>query len=434
MRRPGLGFGLLVAAIFGSASCRQIVGIEDSPQIDIPTSAGGIEYSTGACAACAQTSCIAESTVCSTRPPCKAYEDCLGTCNGDPKCRAQCTEDNRIGLGSTNEISTLSVCLASNCEPDCNLSCGGVAAYITPPSTAAACEKCLTDDCDVENACARNIDCDDYVRCVLACPTPDCEQACASTHGDGYMLFGRFDALRSSKNCATACAYGNDWSCAGHISPPVPKSRSTAMTFLGIYDRTTVASTMTAVEGAQVTICGAVGNGTDVSCSPSLVPAMATDSHGDATFPAVPIAQSLEGTGLIGYGRIQAAGYLDTYFFWGFPLSESSLTWGPPFTPSLFLDPVAASPQVGTGTVFVVAFDCLGHQAGGVRIRNQFGVDADYYVGDATRPDGIAEYENLAASVYTFSAFAGGATEAYSVVTANVVEGADTLVPLFPNQ
>jgi hypothetical protein len=437
--RQALGFGFVVAAIAVLGSCRQIVGIEESPPVDISTSAGGLEFGTGACAACAEKSCIAESSACASSLPCKAYEECLGTCRGDAKCRSQCTTDHRVGLGSTSELSALGACLATHCEPDCTPSCGGVVAYVTPPASAAACETCLADDCDVENACARSTDCDAYVRCLLACSTPDCGQACASTYKDGSKLYGQFDATRYSK-CAAACAYGNDWSCVGHFSAPAP-TRNTMMKFAGIYDRSTINTTMTPIEGAQVTICGAVGNGTNLPCSPSLAPSLSTDASGDVTIPAVPIDLSLDHSGLIGYGRIQAAGCRDTWLFWGFPVSEPSVTWGPPFTPAAFLDPLPPSPQVGSGTVWVVPFDCLGHLAGGVHIKTPDGTEPDYYGSDGTFANvprspspGIAEYENLPVGVYKFSAFPRGATRPSSVVIANVFEGAQSIVPLFPNQ
>jgi hypothetical protein len=447
-RRGGIAFGLAVCVIASLFSCRQIVGIEDSPPEDIQTTVSGLQFGTGACAACAQESCAAMSTFCSMTPPCKAYEDCLGACKGDPKCRSQCTVDNRVGGDSTGEISALSVCLASNCEADCNLSCGGVAAYVTPPASAVDCEACLAPDCDVENACARSVDCDAYVRCLLACPTFDCQQACATTHADGFMRYGQFDGARFS-NCATRCAYGNDWSCVGHSSAPAPKSANTAITFQGIYDQATVETGMTPIPGVQVTICGSVGNGTDFSCNPALVPPTptnATNASGDVTIPAVPIAMSLDGTGLMGYGLLRAMGYMDTWFFWGYPLSEPSVTWGKPFSPSLFLDKLPPSPQVGTGSAWVVAFDCLGLLAGGVHVKTgDSDMEPDYFhyppddagtyanVPNSGSP-GIAKYESLPVGAYKFQAFPEGATQPSSVVIANVFENAQSLVALFPNQ
>ena len=132
-----VAFGIIVGAILPLGACRQIVGIEDSPQTNIVTTAGGIEFGTSSCAGCAQKNCVAPATACSQVAPCAEYEDCLGTCKGDADCRAKCTADHRFGVGSTTELSKLSSCLASNCEADCNLGCGEVAAYfITPPASA----------------------------------------------------------------------------------------------------------------------------------------------------------------------------------------------------------------------------------------------------------------------------------------------------------
>jgi hypothetical protein len=433
-----------VGAIVALSACRQIVGIEDSPQTDIVTSVGGIEFGTATCAACAQKNCVAPATACSQSAPCEEYEDCLGTCKGDAECRSQCTADHRIGVGSTTELSKLSSCLASNCEADCNLGCGAVAAYVTPPASAAACETCLAADCDVENKCAQSVDCDAYVRCLVSCPTEDCQQACASTFDSGHMLYGEFDAARKSQ-CARLCAYGNDWSCVGHFSPPAPRSMSTTITFTRIYDRHTISTTMTPIPSANVTICGAVVS-TDFSCNPPLVGPIPTDPNGDVTIPMVPIALSLDGEGLNGFGRVHADGYVDTYFFWGYPLSEPSVTWGPPFTPSLFLDPLPP-PAAGSGNAWVVAFDCLGLQAGGVHIHldTPTGPEPEYFMyppNDAgTYPNvpnsgspGIAEYTGLPAIVHKFYAYPEGSTQPSSVVIANVFDGTQSLVPLLPNQ
>src|SRR5580693_8206568 len=100
-RRWGLGLIAAVAVIISVIACRQLVGITDNPPTDLTSTLCGLPYGTSLCASCASTNCCAESTACSTDPVCSPYESCLGACNGDSKCRSQCTIDTSVGATAT---------------------------------------------------------------------------------------------------------------------------------------------------------------------------------------------------------------------------------------------------------------------------------------------------------------------------------------------
>ena len=156
-------------------SCRQLAGIQDSPPEALTTNVCGLPYGTNECAACANKNCCDESTTCAADPQCTAYESCLGNCKGDAECRSKCTIDYPAGVAA--DVTALSTCLASSCETACSLTCGGIAALISPPSAAKACEDCLaTSACLKAEACASSTVCDAYERANYALPTIDSDE------------------------------------------------------------------------------------------------------------------------------------------------------------------------------------------------------------------------------------------------------------------
>jgi hypothetical protein len=121
--------------------CRQIVGIQDG--VGDPTRACGLPYGTNECAECAAMSCCNESAACSADPACSPFESCLENCKGDPACRSRCVID--FPSGTAAPVASLSACLASKCETECNLGCGGLASSEAPPRRGGRVSK-LSDD------------------------------------------------------------------------------------------------------------------------------------------------------------------------------------------------------------------------------------------------------------------------------------------------
>ena len=246
-------FGLVAAAaaITGVLACRQLVGITDNPPTDLTSTLCGLPYGTNTCASCVNTNCCSESTTCAADPVCSAYEGCLGQCNGDPKCRSQCTIDNPVGVAT--DVSALSACLAGKCGTACGLECGGVAGYISEPDAAVACQQCLTgSQCAQAEACASSDVCDAFVRGFLAFSTVDSievseQTQCANSAAWGLeFLIGGLSTIcgknpptldadasvsstagvfaQSYGSCTTPCAIGNYWACVDHVTWPSPNS------------------------------------------------------------------------------------------------------------------------------------------------------------------------------------------------------------------
>jgi hypothetical protein len=228
---------------------------------------------------------------------------------------------------------------------------------------------------------------------------------------------------------------------------PVPQTQAPAMTtfkFVGLDKRT---DSTTLIGGAKISFCGdgppsTLGFGFDGTC-PSSAYFTTTDPKGNATL-TIPTANPINGSGYNGYGRIDANGYPTTYFYWGFPISEPELVWGAPFTPSIFVDSPGSAP--GTGEVWIGAFDCQGALAGGVRVFATSGstrIEADYNrgppPGDASPGtwgggpgNGTAQFVDLPAGIYAFTAEPIELGHVSSTVNAAVVDGALTIVALAP--
>ena len=187
MNRGDLARVAAVAAAIGLApSCRQVVGITGSAPEKLTSTVSGMPYGTTTCAACANDHCSGESAACAADTTCNAYESCLGACSGDPVCRSTCTIDHPVGTEAT-DVSALSACLAGSCEAACDLPCGGVAAYITEPANAAACQECITggNACAPARAWGASVEGDAYWRCTLAAGADDVRQGCATDNDAG---------------------------------------------------------------------------------------------------------------------------------------------------------------------------------------------------------------------------------------------------------
>jgi|SRR5580658_5431907 hypothetical protein len=82
--------------------------------------------------------------------------------------------------------------------------------FTTPPEsllkfTRGREGECLP--CSDARAWGTSVDGDAYWRCVLACPTEDCRETCATDHVAGAATFATFNADYAGV-CSGPCAYG----------------------------------------------------------------------------------------------------------------------------------------------------------------------------------------------------------------------------------
>ncbi len=363
-----LGIGVVLAA---PLSCRQLVGIGSSPQTDLTTSVCGLPYGTPSCASCAMANCCNESTACAADATCAPYASCMGQCKGDATCWARCLQDHHA---DTPAVSALDACMATACEAACGLTCGAFAGWAFQPDAADACQACLVSrNCSAMRACATSSDCDAIGHCLATCTTLDCFDGCGTTWGQnaasfqvdggpGGSDFGNY--VTGIAPCDVACGWGTDWRCVGHVAwPPI---RSVGATYhLMLKDFSNGAP----VAGASVVLCASA----DVDCKMHL--AMdTTNGAGSASlsFQNVPGAGGELTLGLLGYLMITSPTLVDSYYYWGFPLSEAQLyAYQLAYTPDE-LQGILASLNVtqdpNRGFVGVAVFDCDYNGAGGVQV------------------------------------------------------------------
>jgi hypothetical protein len=383
---------------------------------------------------------------------CAPYEMCLGNCNGNPKCRAQCEIDD---LGFTApEVSALGACLASKCETACGLACGGFPALFGTPDTAATCQSCFANNaCVPASACASSVDCVAYLSCAHACPTLDCRQACAGTHDAGAALFAPLLPVLVG-TCSTPCAYGRNWSCVGNVSWPVAQSQTVAMT-------TFVATGpgVTPVSGAEVSV--------SEYCPPSAEAGVDILGHGQTNeagtveFPVLSQGNRNNGPGaghgLDGCITVTSASFLQTLWYWGFPLTEPAVGWmfGTPtasvsgtYVPVIsaadFMALNAAAgistPDLTRGIVGVTIFDCDLFGAPDVQvkigsndpdIRLLYGTSFSATL-NATDTSGEALFVNVSPGTLTLTATPNALGKPSSRVTVNVQANTFTEVLMLP--
>jgi hypothetical protein len=364
--------GFTVATLGG---CEELLSIQgevvvapgDAQADSSSTPSCGIAIADPSCGACLNAHCCAEMTACSTTQGCGDYETCLLGCGADYACRAAC-DTTHPGAGKFQGVPTLDVCVTSNCERECGLSCGLV--FTTAPVDAAVtCQACIAaNGCPAAEACARSLDCNEVVQCIESCPTADCKEACGNGHDAGLALLESFNAPIQAA-CETACAVGENWSCVGNVVLPVANGADTLVTV-----------TVTTISGAVVpgvTVRGCAKS--DLTCA-SPLDSQTTDSNGVA---AVRVRGAAIGYGFDGYYDIARASDVD-----------ATAPLGPQIVPFLFfatysssqptaaLSAVALTPSdlaslaahgglglddAGTlGTVVAIAFDCRLQPAPGV--------------------------------------------------------------------
>jgi hypothetical protein len=450
MARSAAVSGLVAAliALAGSVACRQVVGIGDSPpQVSDPTVCG-LPLGTSGCGACVEASCCAESSACATDPVCAAYEGCLGGCDGDPRCRSQCSVDHPGGTGS--DVSALSACLASHCNAACGLGCGGLA-IITSPDTATACQDCFgANACTSEQACTSSADGDAYVRCLVACATPDCRQTCATTHTSGVTLCSPM--IRAfSGTCSTPCGFGRFWGCVGSVSWPLAEWNNVVMT--GEVD--------------SIPSLTPVGQGVDVSvseyCPPGVTGVLAQGQTNDSSMVTLLVPQAFGGAGT-GHGLdgcliVTSPSYLQTFWYWGYPLTAPAVTWqehydaGTPIEPSVGYLPLfgtalvmqltttlGGTPDSTRGVLSFGVHDCLGDPAPDVQVttnvqdpemRVTYGTTLDL-TATATDSTGIVTIVNVPVGPVTLTATPLALKRPSSSITVAVAAATLTAGGLYP--
>ncbi len=301
---------------------------------------------------------------------CAPYESCLGACNGDPACRSKCTIDHHVPADNAAPVSALSACLASKCESECGLGCGGFAGYLSEPDAAAACQSCFatSNACSDARRCGSSPECDAFWRCYLACATPDCQTTCVADHDAGASLV-RSLYKDFSGTCAKPCGYGAYWACAGKVVWPAAESRTYTWTEY-VYDW----ESKMGVPNAQVTVC------TSCPCPTATNAVVAqgqTDSDGYVTLNFQQ-ALSITGQGSIPCYQVTAPGYLTAFAYGASPLTKAGWsvrnglvpreTWGVElFTPAAQQanDESVGATYDPTRAIFVSGgvSDCLGSPA-----------------------------------------------------------------------
>ena len=424
-------------------ACRQIVGIQDG--VGDPTRACGLPYGTNECAECAATSCCNESAACSADPACAPYESCLESCKGDPACRSRCVVD--FPSGTAAPVASLSACLASKCETECNLACGGLASSETPPDAAAACQSCLTTSaCAPAEACASSVDCEAaFQQCSLACPTWDCAETCRTAHGAPVVPGSDPDGgpftsfIREwSGACATACASGDYWSCVGHVGWPAPKSPSVTVTYTG-FEYVSHAP----VASLNISVC----NPLDLACARPLASGQ-TDATGTVVLNLLNPPDS-NGLGLNGYFQVSSPDktYVPNIVYWGYPMSEANNplpmdAYGLNITVEEDEQLAAAlgvTVDPTRGQIFANVEDCLFNSAPGVQVTlddHDPAIHEFYGIGNlmptATDQTGVAIFTNVPVGNVNVTATPLALGAPSSKVTVQVRAGWITGANLFP--
>jgi hypothetical protein len=459
-RRVGFGLVAAVVAITSIVACRQLVGITDNPPEDLTSSLCGLNYGTNVCASCVNTNCCTESTTCASDPVCAAYESCLGECNGDPKCRSQCTIDNLVGTAS--DVWALRACLAGKCETACGLECGGLADLVAPPDAAAACQQCVTGSaCSQEEACASSYPCTADLGPIYL-STVDfyevyAETLCESSAAAGltFNIGGQFKvcgrnpptiesddagshlSTSFANSCTTACASGAYWACVGQVNWPSPEAPTTT---LGFWIKDYV--TDTRVAGALVRVCQphdenctqplAMGT-TDIVGQVSL-----TFQNGQATGAGLN-----NGAGLNGFLRVTSPTIVPFDYYWGFPFVEAQVPsiFGTVITPSELQDQwnaVGVTTDPARGTVSVYVTDCRLNAASGVevtlspmdKLTQSFASTGASTT--MTGPDGILTFANVPAGALQITATPLALGKPSSQVNIIVQAGYLTLATMYP--
>ena len=252
--------------------------------------------------------------------------------------------------------------------------------------------------------------------------------------GDGTGVLVPFQNIVNN-DCATPCAFGTHWQCAGKVSWAAPRSPATTV-HLWVKDY----NSGDAVPDAQVTVCG----GPDTLCAMPFQTGM-TDASGEVSLPfqnVVNVGGQLSGLGINGYLALTAPGIVDDYYYWGFPLSATER--------SLFAQVIAPSDlqqlqsdvhieqDPKRGVVDVVVYDCGGQNAIGVQVtlstadaKTQSTLPSGTFT-SITDKNGLLYFANVPVGDVEVQAIPMATGKVSSRVSANVRAGAITTVLMFP--
>jgi hypothetical protein len=429
-----------VLALVGVA-CRQIVGFDERhpPDAAADMEACALRYGAAACAVCAQASCCHELSACAANPACAPYETCVGACNGDATCRAQCGNDHPPGTSS--EGSSLAACLVAKCEGPCELTCGALA-YGVQPDAAEACQSCVSiSACDQNRACASAQDCDALVRCRVACGFRyDCMQECARQHPESASMaeaVGGAAVLLLGAVCSSECGSGGNWSCVGHVQPALT-SPETISVAVGVGDY----YTHQPFSGVDMSLCVA----TDPDCSATTAyDSRQTDAMGTALLQLTrhgSVDQLLSF-----YVQVTSSGLVPTRYYWGFPLTEASVSLtgdyalgfvtASPAEFDSFYESLSATRDSLKGTVRVFPRDCLGNPAGDVEVSLSGSVIKPIYNRSLTAiateaPLGSAAFFNVPPGRVELTATSKALGKPISTTTVYVQSGGAVQVAMMP--
>jgi hypothetical protein len=242
------------------------------------------------------------------------------------------------------------------------------------PDAATQCASCLEKNgsgCSDERACGTSAECDTFWRCWMACPTPDCQWACAPKYDAGAATFRALQHDFSGA-CSAECGYGAYWACAGHIQWPA--SETTVENEDVVYDF----SSQEPVAGASVSVCASC------PCPQPDAPVLARGSTDDGGIFMLTWQQQVSpaGIGSTYCWQVTAPGYDPAFTYSSDPISEPRYSIRDfPFltgkaTVGIAMVTPAAQEQYGAaagydggrGILSVGVFDCLDNPADGVDV------------------------------------------------------------------
>jgi len=358
-------FGTVVAAAVGAqaAGCRQVVGIEASPQFEGQTVSCGVTFAGDGCDACMKSSCCDEADTCAGAAHCGDFAGCVGACaGGDLACASACRA--RFGASYGAEAAALEGCKAARCGAACGATCGG---FVYPTADCGSCTNAHC--CDLATACAGGAECSALVACEHACGVADdvCLQRCELAHPTGVAA-ARALGQCAADNCAASCIHPR-WACLQHpAAPPAPVGGA-----IGITYRVSDYAAGKPGAGLQVRLCAIP----DLGCVSGL-PGVLTASDGSALVR--PFDNHYEG-----FAEISGAGYA-TQLVYLPRLTKSFVT--PVLgvaTPDLFAMTAGnvVNPIEGAGNLFVYVRDCFGAPADGVKFSIEpAGASTPFYFAD----------------------------------------------------
>ena len=269
----------------------------------------------------------------------------MSAASGDPTKRAQCGVDH--GLGNDVATPAFEACLATSCETQCGLTCGGLAA-VFPPATATGCEGCiLKQECTATAACATNPLCQTAVRCRFSSDTLDVQQACPEIAPDsGANPYVPVQTAPIASTCSAECSWGSDWSCLGKLDWPAYNNGAFQV------DTFVYGSTQAPVAGVTTKLC----NGGDPLCATPFD----TQTTGDAGTVLLTRPPSTEA--VLFYVDVSSDAIQPALLFDIFPVSTSHIAIpfavAPPGSIAFEASGLGVNVDASLGTLVLVAVDC----------------------------------------------------------------------------